>query len=132
MRVSDWSSDVCSSDLALEELVGLEGGLHPLVVEDVAGKQRELELLDDLVHALGAVGELPVRGHGVDAEGVHHLHHVGARRRVGGVAALPGVAAVEKQRLVRALAAHRSEEHTSELQSLMRISYAVFCLKKKT
>src|SRR3546814_10867576 len=30
-----------------------------------------------------------------------------------------------------ALAAHRSEEHTSELQSLMRISYAVFCLKKK-
>src|SRR3546814_2262164 len=97
-----------------------------LVVEDVAGKQRELELLDDLVHALGAVGELPVRGHGVDAEGVHHLHHVGARRRVGGVAALPGVAAVEKQRLVR-----RSEEHTSEIQSLMSISYAVFCVKKK-
>src|SRR3546814_6696313 len=32
----------------------------------------------------------------------------------------------------QALAAHRSEEHTSELQSLMRISYAVFCLKKKT
>src|SRR3546814_5742425 len=31
----------------------------------------------------------------------------------------------------RALAVHRSEEHTSELQSLMRISYAVFCLKKK-
>src|SRR3546814_7133815 len=31
----------------------------------------------------------------------------------------------------RALATHRSEEHTSELQSLMRISYAVFCLKKK-
>src|SRR3546814_9168194 len=111
MRISDWSSDVCSSDLlgalgagcrhvlrhllladaeapvrdhparigdrrvgegltddgdlhaaALEELVGLEGGLHPLVVEDVAGKQRELELLDDLVHALGAVGELTVRG----------------------------------------------------------------------
>src|SRR3546814_3248996 len=31
-----------------------------------------------------------------------------------------------------ALSAHRSEEHTSELQSLMRISYAVFCLKKKT
>src|SRR3546814_6773628 len=30
------------------------------------------------------------------------------------------------------LAAHRSEEHTSELQSLMRISYAVFCLKKIT
>src|SRR3546814_5990609 len=34
--------------------------------------------------------------------------------------------------LPRAVAIHRSEEHTSELQSLMRISYAVFCLKKKT
>src|SRR3546814_5409535 len=33
---------------------------------------------------------------------------------------------------VKALVAQRSEEHTSELQSLMRISYAVFCLKKKT
>src|SRR3546814_10058809 len=38
---------------------------------------------------------------------------------------------VGADRLVNALAAHRSEEHTSELQSLMRISYAVFCLKKK-
>src|SRR3546814_4882020 len=35
-------------------------------------------------------------------------------------------------RLVRRVARNRSEEHTSELQSLMRISYAVFCLKKKT
>src|SRR3546814_1293981 len=35
-------------------------------------------------------------------------------------------------RIVRNLALDRSEEHTSELQSLMRISYAVFCLKKKT
>src|SRR3546814_3096411 len=35
-------------------------------------------------------------------------------------------------RYTRPSASHRSEEHTSELQSLMRISYAVFCLKKKT
>src|SRR3546814_6622551 len=41
------------------------------------------------------------------------------------IAAIPPVA-------VAAAALHRSEEHTSELQSLMRISYAVFCLKKKT
>src|SRR3546814_5994032 len=39
--------------------------------------------------------------------------------------------AVRKQRLAPAAIADRSEEHTSELQSLMRISYAVFCLKKK-
>src|SRR3546814_5434711 len=42
----------------------------------------------------------------------------------------PGYA--ETRKLMRELNLHRSEEHTSELQSLMRISYAVFCLKKKT
>src|SRR3546814_9467058 len=39
---------------------------------------------------------------------------------------------IEAEAAVRGLETHRSEEHTSELQSLMRISYAVFCLKKKT
>src|SRR3546814_1110603 len=39
---------------------------------------------------------------------------------------------VDDDALIEALADGRSEEHTSELQSLMRISYAVFCLKKKT
>src|SRR3546814_7059012 len=40
--------------------------------------------------------------------------------------------AVETLGLVRGVSGERSEEHTSELQSLMRISYTVFCLKKKT
>src|SRR3546814_3862772 len=39
---------------------------------------------------------------------------------------------IQTTELIRALARFRSEEHTSELQSLMRTSYAVFCLKKKT
>src|SRR3546814_4107523 len=43
----------------------------------------------------------------------------------------PAVRAADEGRLTRAREALRSEEHTSELQSLMRISYAVFCLKKK-
>src|SRR3546814_8508667 len=47
-----------------------------------------------------------------------------AERRAGDVGARPGVVAAQPAR-------PRSEEHTSELQSLMRISYAVFCLKKK-
>src|SRR3546814_10565128 len=71
MRISDWSSDVCSSDLS--DLGGLR-------LRTVAAKD-----LTCCAFPLKAVGE----------EG------------------------------------HRSEEHTSELQSLMRISYAVFCLKKK-
>src|SRR3546814_3379114 len=56
-------------------------------------------------------------------------HHQGAGPDAGGGAGIAGVA----RRLppVRGIGA-RSEEHTSELQSLMRISYAVFCLKKKS
>src|SRR3546814_4618267 len=54
---------------------------------------------------------------------VHFLGSEGAKPLREGVRAVTGVGAV---RVVR-----RSEEHTSELQSLMRISYAVFCLKKK-
>src|SRR3546814_2294288 len=48
----------------------------------------------------------------------------------GGEAGLPGAVEAGK-RFAAIIAARRSEEHTSELQSLMRISYAVFCLKKK-
>src|SRR3546814_6558290 len=89
MRISDWSSDVCSSDLGVEamnqmpaELPGVEPNdrlkaIFARTVEKMKEVVREFEITQD---------ELPVR----------------------------------------------SEEHTSELQSLMRISYAVLCLKKKT
>src|SRR3546814_10376078 len=56
----------------------------------------------------------------------------GAERDAGGhVLKIVGARIVNGELLARSLAALRSEEHTSELQSLMRISYAVFCLKKK-
>src|SRR3546814_4849388 len=96
MRISDWSSDVCSSDL-LRLSPGLSGG---------AILSRS-EGLPDL------------RG---DREYPAHDHRAQDSRLS---AALPGDIAgptIEQ----------RSEEHTSELQSLMRISYADFCLKKKT
>src|SRR3546814_10895546 len=104
MRISDWSSDVCSSDLGdipPDELgIGIDG--QAVRVSDFRGRVlittfwaswcgpcvRELELLE-------------------------RLQRVAGRDRV----VVVGV--------------NRSEEHTSELQSLMRISYAVFCLKKK-
>src|SRR3546814_2852310 len=72
----------------------------------------------------------------VDA-GVGQRLHAGERRRIGGqhafVPQAPGVDAGDVLEHVGldAEAVERSEEHTSELQSLMRISYAVFCLKKK-
>src|SRR3546814_4955692 len=111
MRISDWSSDVCSSDL--------EGGVFGHAAEPVAvGFQRGV---DQLVVQLVAAGERA-------QVGAH------ARQRLGEHLAAKG--AVDRRELVEAKAPdqhaergalhQRSEEHTSELQSLMRISYAVF------
>src|SRR3546814_8043496 len=89
MRISDWSSDVCSSDLSafLEEF-------------ETAYKRASYSLL------LGSNPFAP------DAK-------ISDQDM-----AMSYTSAMDQAR------AHRSEEHTSELQSLMRISYAVFCLKK--
>src|SRR3546814_8086678 len=88
MRISDWSSDVCSSDLmprlwmaAVE--ARMRGSTKGSVLAVVVGRNAKKEIL-------------------------------------------------AKVRMRVVIRQSRSEEHTSELQSLMRISYAVFCLKKKT
>src|SRR3546814_2819963 len=103
VRISDWSSDVCSSDLprrGARAVAGLPVGDHQC---------------DGIVDVrLGAAAlESPPQA---DPEAGRHEHPAG-----GG----PGrLASAQHEQ-------GRSEEHTSELQSLMRISYAVFCLKKK-
>src|SRR3546814_2525289 len=61
----------------------------------------------------------------------HHRHENGANHRRGGKHGKTHLARTLEGSGQRRLALLRSEEHTSELQSLMRISYAVFCLKKK-
>src|SRR3546814_9508171 len=118
MRISDWSSDVCSSDLDADDRnaaptvhpvdqgsVGARSAAHPQPVRPAAlypavdpGDRRARR--DPRHHDVPAVPPEPA----------------GDR---------PGAAAGVQDHAVR------SEEHTSELQSLMRISYAVFCLKKK-
>src|SRR3546814_3488265 len=108
MRISDWSSDVCSSDLlepmAPLVLVGDEARL-------VAKKYMQLEtLFHELSHSLGP-GTITVDG----------------RQTTVNDELKEQASAIEEGK-----ADVRSEEHTSELQSLMRISYAVFCLKKKS
>src|SRR3546814_4990878 len=109
MRISDWSSDVCSSDLVLDEVEP-----HFLVDDHLDG--------DGAAHAFfGGRGDGFVVGVGVQAVAVVEQ----------GVQGLQGGADVVELDLLRVQGAARSEEHTSELQSLMRISYAVFCLKKK-
>src|SRR3546814_5696313 len=117
MRISDWSSDVCSSDLilALRPALGADGQ----VVLD-AVKREHLPVLRDVADA-GPGDEIgPAPCQFAPAEANAAL----ARRRH------PGDR-LQGRALAGAVAAQRSEAHTSELQSLMRISYAVFGLKKK-
>src|SRR3546814_8738850 len=113
MRSSYWSSDVCPSDLA----AGDSAGFFAAAVGAVA-PAAELE-------ERGAGLRLFRRGAGAVARAGTSS---GMVRRAGEMGACDGGVG---QSATRPAAGDRSEEHTSELQSLMRISYAVFCLKKK-
>src|SRR3546814_5791858 len=112
MRISDWSSDVCSSDLV---------GIAPHAV----GRQHSGQPFE-CGGAIVEAGRIGVGQRLVDMQA--------------DMSGAPSVikADVQQMRCQRQLRHDagliekvRSEEHTSELQSLMRISYAVFCLKKK-
>src|SRR3546814_5016598 len=118
MRISDWSSDVCSSDL-----VQKSGNGWRARCPGCAGRSRKLSVgvSDDgriLLHCFGGCEAAVV----VQAAGLTIADLFPERL----AADTP-----EERRRRQRLARERSEEHTSELQSLMRISYAVFCLKKK-
>src|SRR3546814_8693869 len=122
MRISDWSSDVCSSDLddgrfqfaAAHHFVEREAELVALAEADPADARGQALELDAFAGHVEPVVQVLVVGDQFLDLGV-------------GLVDVLGVAA-ERDPAERA---DRSEEHTSELQSLMRISYAVFCLKKK-
>src|SRR3546814_6013180 len=108
MRISVWSSDVCSSDLARAR----------------DGEHRQPDRIGNVELAFGRVSVAHIK----------HRQHRGDEDR-------DQIRQIDEpknrpvhQQIAQCAAADcrdRSEEHTSELQSLMRISYAVFCLKKK-
>src|SRR3546814_4922444 len=114
MRISDWSSDVCSSDLPF---VKSDNTLGPVLVyvndEEKPGAIR-----------ISADAE---PGRPLDP---FHAAIAGTYKLCAGSGS--GAAPPATPEPSPAAGTPRSEEHTSELQSLMRISYAVFCLKKKT
>src|SRR3546814_7188294 len=111
MRISDWSSDVCSSDLSIV--------WFDAFVANVDRTARNTNLL--LWHR---------KLHLIDHGAALYFHHDWAS--AGSAAASPFARIADHVLLPLATRLReRSEEHTSELQSLMRISYAVFCLKKK-
>src|SRR3546814_8237770 len=115
MRISDWSSDVCSSDL-------LRAGALAHQPFGVELAHRRV-LADRLVHQ--RLGECRLVAFVVaEAAVAEHVDHDVLVERL---TELRG----DARDMGHRLRVVRSEEHTSELQSLMRISYAVFCLKKK-
>src|SRR3546814_9412630 len=116
MRISDWSSDGCSSDLLRE--FGRRGGLAAQIK---LARGPALEGLDD--EARAQPGDLAALR--LDLRGGPFVGFDVAREF------LLDARAQHLDRDLAAVGGGRSEEHTSELQSLMRISYAVFCLKKK-
>src|SRR3546814_2360379 len=116
MRISDWSSDVCSSDLssgAKMVIVGggdgsVSGSVDSFVDKDCIFALLPLGTANSFARTLGIPLDLP---------GAVDVIANGRRARI-------DLGAINNDYF-----ANRSEEHTSELQSLMRISYAVFCLK---
>src|SRR3546814_9464671 len=134
MRISDWSSDVCSSDLWLAEILyGLLTGNYRRVAE-IHFEAQYVPAHHDVAEfatALRAVGE-PMRGKPVKELSVGQmLDGLFAITRDFDMQTQPHLLLLQKTMVMVEGVANRSEEHTSELQSLMRISYAVFCLKKK-
>src|SRR3546814_8705082 len=111
MRISDWSSDVCSSDLLYDLGCGCLYQAHNLGAQFIERRQRcqrlhAFDVKQGFTHRTADNFKLVVGFREFDGDlcGRYRIRRCGERR---------------------------SEEHTSELQSLMRISYAVFCLKKQ-
>src|SRR3546814_3045562 len=128
MRISDWSSDVCSSDLSGACAKHRDRRLPPPDTGRLAFFRDQREILvrsgNQIVGALPQyAAQAPLGG------GKQHLPV--------GMPCIRGNGKAKTVQLTNGFAvdqhaaAFRSEEHTSELQSLMRTSYAVFCLKKK-
>src|SRR3546814_4660539 len=112
MRISDWSSDVCSSDLQVGKAAPALGCVENVILVDAHPRQR------------AALAGDPVTQ-------VRQFFFLRQQRLALGKPFVPGDDARAFTGCPRgSRRAGRSEEHTSELQSLMRISYAVFCLKK--
>src|SRR3546814_6821995 len=120
MRMSDGRSDVCSSDLVASEDEIVVTGFRASLDKALDQKRDSIAAVDVIVAE--DIAKFPDQNL---AESLQRIPGISIQRDAGEGRAIT----------VRGLGAQftrvRSEEHTSELQSLMRSSYAVFCLKKK-
>src|SRR3546814_4349768 len=140
MRISDWSSDVCSSDLsALDVIRRIAGEFCARFGRRSGGLVRGYRTEDaqTIVVALGSVigtlrdtvDEMRADGIAIGVLGIQSFRPFPLAAVRAALQNARNVVVLEKSFCI-GLGGVRSEEHTSELQSLMRISYAVFCLKK--
>src|SRR3546814_6131452 len=132
MRISDWSSDVCSSDLVATWPDAEKQMAEAQAERDEERRRSEAER-SRLREREGRINER-VRDLGIQmtarVERSRFNHDVDVLTiRADALFTLLDLA--EQGYAAQRETTYRSEEHTSELQSLMRISYAVFCLKKK-
>src|SRR3546814_6374413 len=116
MRISDWSSDVCSSDLMGADFDMKQYGLKPVNVKTAGG------------YIFISLAENPPAIDDFLATLTHYMEPYDMENTK--VAVQTTLMEKANWKLVLENNRERSEEHPSELQSLMRISYAVFCLKK--
>src|SRR3546814_6248623 len=131
MRISDWSSDVCSSDLVVPTCYQSDSPCHPKIGPAAVTKrpQRRDGRAEVGVAKADPAVKPAQRDDDVAMERGSPTATASARQPPAIQAQLLAkdtAADISTRRLYSA----RSEEHTSELKSLMRISYAVFCLKK--
>src|SRR3546814_1270031 len=127
MRMSDWSSDVCSSDLPFLRISAL--------AHELGTKHQSLDAVMAAVDFLGIAGQaarfdqraaLQRLASALDDQILDQRDLIAVRQQIAHRHAhFDGIGGLGS-------GSSRSEEHTSELQSLMRISYAVCCLQKKT
>src|SRR3546814_1186087 len=148
MRISDWSSDVCSSDLLFHR----EGDDEVLLFRGQLGHHGDHAEVGIALVQVETAQQLAVEGEAVGIVGVGRGEEVPERRldgrhlvAQGGIGVLAVADEVDRadrgdrplvdlegevDAVLLELDDLRSEEHTSELQSLMRISYAAYCLQK--
>src|SRR3546814_7681523 len=123
MRIRDWSSDVCSSDLRSPRQPARPPTLG---LRRRRGARAASRRLCSLALRRGRWRDYP----GAERRAMRRDNRRGGRS-VGCRAPRRGTPTPSRRHILTVQRKMRSEEHTSELQSLMRISYAVFCLKKK-
>src|SRR3546814_1314596 len=127
MRISDWSSDVCSSDLSDNIfLLGFRTPEENRMLDNAEG----MRAAEELTRAISSLDEAVFASIYTDDAEIWHNNTNAIQTKTENAALLGEIFAIVDSLYYADIKRLRSEEHTTELKSLMRISYAVFCWNK--